>query len=75
MYVREEQQEANEAGEKQGPAEIRINGNAFGQEASAVQKQLVKECIAAVRGGEKRHRGRASEGSYRSVQQTVRKEA
>ena len=53
VYVREEQQEANEAGEKQGPAEIRINGNAFGQEASAVQKQLVKECIAAVRGGEK----------------------
>ena len=44
---------ASGSGEKAECAEIRIDGTAFAQEASAIQKLLLKECIAAVRGGEK----------------------
>ena len=53
VCVQEERNGAYHAGQKKVPEVIRIGGKAFGQEAPAVQKQLVRECIAAVRGGEK----------------------
>lgn len=53
VHMQEEQEDAYGSGGKKTPTIIRINGTKFEQEAPAVQKQLIKECIAAVRGGEK----------------------
>lgn len=53
VYTGEESKTSYAGGEGKEPVVIRISETEFKEEAPAVQKQLIKECIAVVRGGEK----------------------